>query len=284
MNRQQMMKTVEALNSLPTLPVVAMEVNRMLQDIETPIERLVELLERDQAMVLKILRLVNSSFFGFKNRVTSLRHAITLLGYGTVQNAVVTVSVIDALKLKNDFKGFDIAAFWSHAIGVAVMSRHLAGRTRLAVAEEAFTAGLLHDIGKVVLVNHFPDVFGRILDAMADGEETFAQAEQRLGLWPHHRIGSFIARRWMLPELLETSIKYHHGPAGSGDGHVMVDLVRVADTLVNIMQGSVGYRLDTDALTQAIKDPMIAVLKDSETWFPDLKAEIATATNFFNKG
>ena len=156
MNREQMMKKVSSLTSLPTLPVVAMELNRMLQDMETPIERLVELLERDQSLVMKILRLVNSSFFGLKNRVTSLRHAVTLLGYSTVQSAVVTISVIDGLKVKHEIPGFDIGVFWTHAIAVAVMTRQLAERTRLTQADEAFTAGLLHDVGKIVLVNHFP--------------------------------------------------------------------------------------------------------------------------------
>ena len=83
-------------------------------------------------------------------------------GMDTVQNAVVTVSVIDALKMKTNLKGFDISTFWSHAIGVAVMCRHLAIRTKFAPAEEAFTAGLLHDIGKVVLVNNFPEIFVRM--------------------------------------------------------------------------------------------------------------------------
>lgn len=284
MNRQQMIKKIEALNALPTLPVVAMEVNRMLQDIEAPIERLVEVLERDQAMVVKILRLVNSSFFGFKNRVTSLRHAITLLGYGTVQSAVVTVTVIDCLKLKQAFNGFDIVSFWSHAIGVAVMSRHLAAQTKLCVPEEAFTAGLLHDIGKIILINVFPDIAIDILKTISMGEETFYQAEQHMGIWPHARIGSFLARRWMLPGVFENTIKNHHGPTGANDADPLADLVRVADTLVNIMEGRPGYRLDTDSLTPSTREPMVAVLKDAETWFPYLKTEMASATDFFSKG
>ncbi|BBO91679.1 HDOD domain-containing protein [Desulfosarcina ovata] len=284
MNRQQMIKTVESLNNLPTLPMVAMEMNRMLQDIETPIERLVVVLERDQATVVKILRLVNSSFFGFRNRVTNLRHAVTLLGYGTVQNAVVTVSVIDTLKLKNELKGFNISGFWSHAIGVAVMCRHLAECTRLAPAEEAFTAGLLHDIGKVVLINVFPDLFKRIMEEIKANRTTFYMAERQLGSWPHTRIGSHLARRWMLPETLEKSIQYHHGTTGPAETLSMVSLVRVADTLVNIMDDRAGYRLDADTLPAAIRDPMVNALKNSADWFPAVKEEMATATDFFKQG
>jgi putative nucleotidyltransferase with HDIG domain len=284
MSRLLMMKKVESLTTLPTLPVVALEVNRLLQDEETPIERLLEILERDQTLVLKILRLVNSSFFGFKNRVSSLRHAVTLLGYGTVQNAVVTVSVIDALKMKTNLKGFDISTFWSHAIGVAVMCRHLAARTKLAPAEEAFTAGLLHDIGKVVLVNNFPEIFVRILETMQASQETFFEAEKRIDSCPHTLIGSHLARKWMLPDMLGQTIKYHHEVTDREQGFQMASLVRVADTLVNIMDAKTEYRLETEQFAPAFRDRMLAVFKDSGNWFPAVKTEIATAGDFFKQG
>jgi putative nucleotidyltransferase with HDIG domain len=284
MNRQQMIKKVESLSTLPTLPVVAMELNRMLQDVDTPIEQLVALLERDQSMVLKILRLVNSSFFGLKNRVTNLRHAVTLLGYTTLQNAVVTVSVIDALKLKKDIGQFDISTFWLHSIAVAVMGRHLATRTKLVPAEEAFTAGLLHDIGKVVLVNAFPDVFVRIIETKNAEQVTFYKTEQTLGSWPHTRIGSHLAKRWMLPDVLIETIRDHHQRTGSATDSPMADLIGVADCLVNIMEGNPGYRLEGGNLPPAIKDRMVVVLKDSASWFPAVKTEMVNAGNFLKQG
>jgi len=123
-----------------------------------------------------------------------------------------------------------------------------------------------------------------ILKTISMGEETFYQAEQHMGIWPHARIGSFLARRWMLPGVFENTIKNHHGPTGANDADPLADLVRVADTLVNIMEGRPGYRLDTDSLTPSTREPMVAVLKDAETWFPYLKTEMASATDFFSKG
>jgi putative nucleotidyltransferase with HDIG domain len=284
MNRQQMIKKVDSLTTLPTLPVVAMELNRLLQDVETPIDGLVGLLERDQSLVLKILRLVNSSFFGLKNRVTNLRHAVTLLGYSTVQSAVVTVSVVDSLKVKSGLEVFDITTFWSHAIQVAVMCRHLATRTKLVLPEEAFTAGLLHDIGKVVLVNVFPDIFARLLEVRHTGRLTFFAAEKSIDSSPHTRIGSHLARKWMLPEVLEQAINYHHGPVGHLPDAPMAGLVGVADTLVNLMEGNPGYRLENNLLPPAIKDPVVATLKDSANWFPAVKTEMADASDFFKRG
>ena len=284
MNRHQMIKAIDRISDLPTLPAVAMEVNSLLQDVDTPIERLVELLEKDQSMVLKILRLVNSSFYGFKSKITSLRHAVTLMGYSTVQNAVVTVSVIDSLKVKKALKGFDISLFWTHSIRVAVMNRHLATRTRLAAPEAAFTAGLVHDIGKVVLADHFPDVFVELMEAAAAETITFYAAEKQRDTYPHNLIGSNLARRWMLPESLNLSIRHHHGGIAQGVDGTLPGLVTVSDTLVNVMDSLPGHRLAPEIMPEAVSQPVTGVLNDSASWFPEVKREMAAACDFFNKG
>lgn len=284
MNRHQMIKAIDRIGDLPTLPAVAMEVNNLLQDVDTPIERLVDLLEKDQSMVLKILRLVNSSFYGFKSRITSLRHAVTLMGYSTVQNAVVTVSVIDSLKTKTVLKGFDIFRFWTHSIRVAVLSRHLAARTRLAAPDEAFTAGLVHDIGKVVLVDHFPDVFVELIEAAAADTITFYTAELQRDTYPHNLIGNNLARRWMLPESLNLSIRHHHGGMAKDVDGTLPGLVAVSDTLVNVMDSLPGHHLIPDIMPAVISGPVTGVLKDSANWFPAAKREMAAACDFFNKG
>lgn len=284
MNRHQMLKKIDAINDLPTLPTIAMEVNQLLQDVNTPIEKLVELLERDQSMVLKILRLVNSSFYGFKSRINNLRHAVALMGYGTVQNAVVTVAVIDCLKTKHTLKGFDISLFWTHSIGVAVLCRHLAACTKLAAPEEAFTAGLVHDIGKVVLVNHFPEVLISLYEASTADGIGFYAAEKAGDTYPHNLIGGNLARRWMLPEPLYLSIRHHHGGTAQTRNAELSNLVAVSDTIVNVMHNRPGYRLGPDAIPKAVRDPVTAVLKDSASWFPDIKQKMAAACEFFNKG
>jgi len=279
-----MIKAIDRISDLPTLPAVAMQVNSLLQDVDTPIEHLVEVLEKDQSMALKILRLVNSSFYGFKSRITSLRHAVSLMGYSTVQNAVVTVSVIDSLKVKKALKGFDIAQFWTHSIRVAVMSRHLAMQTRLAEPEAAFTAGLVHDIGKVVLADHFPDVFVGLMEATASEKTSFYQAETQRDTYPHNLIGSHLARRWMLPEQLNLAIRHHHGGVAQGLDAAFLGLVALSDTLVNVMDNLPGHRLAPEIMPQAISAPLTGVLKESASWFPDVKQEMAAACDFFNKG
>lgn len=284
MKRHQMIKKIEAISDLPTLPVVAMSVNRLLQDEETPIEDLITLLEKDQSMVLKLLRLVNSSFYGFKSKISNLRHAVTLLGYSMVQNAVVTLSVIDCLDTKSVPKGFDVSQFWTHSIGVAVMGRHLADHSKLAPPEDAFTAGLVHDIGKIVLATHFPDDFIVLLNTAMQDATAFYATEKQSDTYPHTLIGDRLAKRWMLPESLTLAIRCHHGGLAQTADPILPGLVAVADTLINVKHKTPGHRFGLDVLPDAVRAPLIEIFKDCDRWFPHVETDIASACEFFNKG
>jgi putative nucleotidyltransferase with HDIG domain len=280
MNRHQMQQTINKIDDLPTLPAVAMAVNRMLQDVNAPIEKMVAMLEKDQSLALRLLRLVNSSFYGFKSRITSLRHAVTLMGYSTVQHAVVTVSVIDCLKISASLNGFKASSFWTHSIGVAVLCRYLAARTKLAEPEEAFTAGLVHDIGKVVLANHFTDEFTALMDKVSAGGITFYTSEKHCDTYPHNLIGAHLAKRWMLPEILQTAIRHHHGGQAGGTSKPLVDLVVVADTLMNVLDNAAGHDFKRDCVPLVVREPVMEALKRRVSWFPQVKAELDAACEF----
>jgi putative nucleotidyltransferase with HDIG domain len=260
-----------------------MEVNRLLQDVNTPLEKLVGLLEKDQSMVIKILRLVNSSFYGFKSKIYSLHRAVTLMGYSTVQHAVVTVAVIDSLTAEKSVGGFDVATFWRHSIGVAVMCRHLAAETRLVDANEAFTAGLIHDIGKIVLVSVFPGTFVALQEAATVDRVAFYAAEKKADTYPHNLIGSRLARRWLLPETLDLAVRHHHGSMAENVDATLPGLVAVADTLVNLMEDTPGHTLHTETIPEAIRRRLIPILKSSADWFPQIKEEINLACEFFQE-
>jgi putative nucleotidyltransferase with HDIG domain len=278
-----MQKKIDSITNLPTLPAIAMQVNRLLQDYDSPLESLASLLEKDQSLVIRILRLVNSSFFGFKSRVNSVRHAVSLLGYNTVRNAVVTVAVMDTLSLKENLKGFEITEFWEHATHVAVTTRFLAVQTRLAAIEDAFTAGLLHDIGKVVLANYFPDELGLILETQNTAGLSFLQAEQKVDSCPHALIGGHLAGRWMLPEPLVDAIRHHHDNADrSGNSHLSV-LVHIADSFTHILNGQAnGYSL-LEEVPADMKEAITKTLKQAQEWYPQLKKEMTEACGFLKK-
>ncbi|RJQ80080.1 MAG: HDOD domain-containing protein [Desulfobacteraceae bacterium] len=284
MNRDQVLKKMRSINNLPTLPIIALEVNRLLQDFDSPLEQLVDLLSKDQSLVLKILRLVNSSFYGFKSKVKSVGHAVTLLGYNTVRNAVITVTVIDTLALKKELPEFKIEAFWKHAIQVAVLSRYLGVKTRLALPEDAFTAGLLHDIGKVVLADFFPAELIAILRAAGQDGLAFYDAELKLCSCPHNLIGAYLAQQWMLPETLNQAIQYHHSASEQASRSSLVVVVNTANNLAHMMNGEKGYQLQLDRKPEVIRAVIAEALKSGVNWYSEVKKEVDAVWSFLNKG
>lgn len=283
MNRSQIVTKIEKVTNLPTLPTIALAVNKLLKDYDSPMEDLVALLEKDQSMVMKILRLVNSSFFGFKSKVKSVGHAVTLLGYNTIQNAVITVSVIEALTLQNKIDSFEIDDFWKHSISVAVMSKYMAIHTKLSPPEDAFTSGLLHDIGKIIWANFFPDELVHILQEIEKNEVTFYDAEKALDLPTHSKLGSVLAKRWMLPTAMVESIKYHHSEKnGISNGH-LTDVVRMSDRIIHMMEGDHGYHLDLESFERDVKASAMKFFQNNPEWFKSISSEMTKACEFLKQ-
>ena len=285
MNRSSIHKKIKQISNLPTLPTVALEVNRLLQDFDSPMEPLVELLEKDQSLVVKILKLVNSSFFGFKSRVSSLRHAVTLMGYNTISNAVVSITVMDILSLNHKLHGFDIKSFWRHSVQVAVLSKFLASKTRLASTESAFTAGLLHDIGKIILINYFPEEAAAVIAEVERSGSTFQQAEAGLHFTDHTVIGSYLAESWMLPDELAKAIRYHHQELTTSQENIgLISLVAMANNMVHIIGCEPGYNIRLNQYPLEIGTGIANVLNENDKWLIDIKKEMDAAISFFNKG
>ena len=210
MDAETFWKMLDRIPDLPTLPHVVLEVNKMLQNYDTSIKKLSEIIEKDQAMVSKILRLVNSLFYGFRSKIRNIPHAIIVLGFNTTRNAVVSVSVVDTFSEKESSEGFEITEFWKHSVAVAVTSRHLSERTGLDSPDDCFVAGLLHDIGKVVLSQHFPEPFIQIWKSATEDGISFCEAEKGVLPVNHAQIGGYLATKWKFPVSLVDSITYHH--------------------------------------------------------------------------
>lgn len=281
MDSQTFLKKIDRIPDIPTLPTVALKVNRMLQDYDTSIKDLSKAIEKDQAMVSKILKLVNSAFYGFRSRISNIPHAVTVLGFNTVRNAVISVSIIDAFSGKEEAEGFVLMDFWKHSVAVAMTSRHLAEKTRLVAPDEAFVAGVLHDVGKVVLAQYFKDLFSQVWKSMREDGLSFFEAEKKLLPANHAQIGGHVVEKWQLPVSLTEAITYHHVVNKSATHFDLIIIVHVADIIVN------NYKLDSEsapdfsAIHPKAAKAMTTQLETVASWFPDVATEIETACKFF---
>jgi putative nucleotidyltransferase with HDIG domain len=281
MDKKTILKKLDRIADLPTLPVIAMEVNKMLQDYTTSIEKLSAVIKNDQAMTPRILKLVNSSFYGFKSKIANIDRAIILLGFNTISNAIVAVAIIDALSIKGSSGDFDIKDFWKHSVEVAVISKHLAEKSRLALSEEAFTAGLLHDIGKVILSHYFHSLFKKVILSADENNTTFYEAEKKEIPVTHAQIGAVMAHKWKLPDGLVDTIKYHHAVKTNAKDTNLLTIVHVADFISNHFIHSPDVQLNSALIHPEAVQAMKPQLKTLEDWLPEVREEIASACQFF---
>jgi len=278
------LKKLDQIEDLPTLPAVAIEVNKMLLDYDTTIDKLSDTIEKDQAMVSKILKLVNSAFFGLRGKISNISHAIVVLGFNTIRNAVVSISIIDAFSVKEGLDGFDITDFWKHSLAVAVTSKYLAEKTGIHPADDCFVAGLLHDMGKIVLLQHFKDLFQKVWQAVKENNLSFYEAEKREIPVDHARIGGHLARKWQLPTALVDAIQYHHAVRPNADDQHLLMIIHAADIIVNVYAKDSKDNLELSGIHPDVLTIMESQFDTLSDWYPDVLLEIESACKFFLEG
>lgn len=283
MDSKTMMKKLERIEDLPTLPAILFEVNRLLEDINTSAKVLSNAIEKDQSMVVKILKLVNSAFYGFRSTVSDISNAVVLLGFNTVRNAVISVSIIKAFSGKNELKGFDITEFWKHSIAVAVTSKRLAEKCRVEAPDNCFVAGLLHDIGKLILSQYFQDLFTRVWITAQKENLTFYEAEKKDISLKHPKIGSFLAKRWQFPDHLVDAIKCHHAVRKNVSNYELLLIVYGADIIVNHCAMEPEKSIDISTVHPDAVEMLGSHMENTNEWYDKLKAEIESAFDFFLK-
>ena len=283
MKPETVLKLVERIDDLPTIPAIALEVNRLLSDQEVSTSEICQLIRQDQAMVPRILKLVNSSFFGLRSKVINIERAAVLLGNRTLQNAIMSIAVIDSISFEPEVKAFNLADFWTHAIEVATISKHLACETRLVQPEDAFTAGLLHDLGKIILVQYFPDFFEKIRIEIIESEKSFYFAEKSIIGVTHCQMGKILGEKWQLPSRLTEVIRYHHEVDFLTESKPLLLVVHIADMISNRCSLTTGCNIDPNEVPLAAVTLLSREIETVNEWYIDLAEQVRSGCNFFNK-
>ena len=281
---ETILKKLDHIDDLPTLPSIVLEVDRLLQDYDTPMEKLTATIEKDQAMVPKLLKLVNSAFFGLPSKVSEISRAISLLGFNTVRNAIVSISVVEAFKTNGKSECFNIQGFWTHSIAVAVTSKYLACNTHFKAPETAFTGGLLHDIGKIVLALYFNDIFSNVWASAEKNKMSFYDAERKEIPITHAQIGSYLAKKWHLPSDLVDIIQNHHEVTETSKVFDLLAIIHTADVIVNSHEVDSEGKIGLSELCPDAGSPMTNQLETAHDWFPDVSEDIQSACEFFLSG
>lgn len=201
-------KTIELVNGvkdIQAMPSVIVKVLNLMKKPTVNMKELGDIVMFDQSLTIKILALVNSAYYGFSQQISSINIAMSLLGMVKVKNIIVAVAMKPMMSNSGDKE------LWKHSIRVAAGCEYLAKLTKIMDADEAFIAGFIHDVGKIVLHMTNPKIYAKVLSAVADGADII-DAEKKYFDSDHVKTGSLLAKRWQLPILLANIVSYHHNP------------------------------------------------------------------------
>jgi putative nucleotidyltransferase with HDIG domain len=217
------------VQDLPTLPHVLSELTKLLEDPDVSSESIAKVISTDQVLSAKVLKMVNSPIYGFPGRISSIQHALVLLGINVVRGIIISTSVFDMMV--QAMKGL-----WEHSLGCATACNIIARRAGFEDPEEYAVAGLLHDLGKVVTAFQLPDLHKTILDTVKAKDMNYIHAEKDVMGFGHDRINAWLARHWGLPPNIREAMSRHHSPQLAEFYKPMSCVVHVGDFLVRLFE------------------------------------------------
>ena len=251
-----LLEEVLSCPTLPSLPAVALEVIELTRDVNVEMDRLAATIQNDQGLSAKVLKTVNSSYYGLRKKCGTIKQAIVVLGLSTVKSLTLGFSLVSSIDLKGK-EGFDHNEYWRRGLFTAVASRSIAKVACPDFQDEAFLGGLLQDVGMVALYETLGDRYIRILEQLGGDHRKLAGFELAEFELQHTDIGAMMATRWKLPEELIQPVKNHERPSAGPSGPMGV-LVRTVG-LGNIVADAL-----TSESSQAI---MRRYYKRAKEWF-----------------
>lgn len=225
---------VQSMVQLVSLPEVYYEFERRLRDPNVSLQALSDVVSADVDVSLRLLKLANSSFFGFSQRVDTINRALVLVGTQQVKDLILATAVLDQFQgLSTDC--IDIKDFWRHCLATGVFARCLAIQRRERNAERFFGLGLLHDIGRMVMFLQLPDLMQTLLQEAQEEGATLTQLEfERLG-YTHASVGSCLMENWELPANMYMPVAFHHDPMGNTEHREASAILHVSDIVVHAL-------------------------------------------------
>lgn len=245
---QEMVKKV---STIATLPEVTARIVATVEDPKSSAAQLHKIVSHDPALVTRILKVVNSAFYGLPGQIASIERAIVLLGLNAVKNIAVAASLGQLFRGVQLCDGFTAKDLWTHCIAVGVAARELARQMRVPLADEAFLAGMIHDVGLLVTLQVCPDKLRTVCEKAKAQGASFCDIERDVMGMDHQQLGSALCEQWKFPRSCQLVAGYHHRPTALAEANrLLVTLVYVADTLC--CAGNHGFNLT--ALNQKLED------------------------------
>jgi len=258
------------VKNLPTLPTVYSTLSEAVDDPKTSANKLSKIISSDQTSAFKVLQVANSPFYGFRGRIDTISQAIIYLGFTEVKNIVFALSVINVFskdKILQDLRPVDL---WAHSIGVGIITRAIGHELGEKKLENFFLSGILHDIGKIVLLEFAHSEYSKVLDLVKTNNCLIKEAENEIFGFDHGKLGYIIAEKWKLPQSIQETILQHNMETFGSDDEVLIASVHVADIVARILE--LGY--PGDNLIPKPNPAVWEILNLSNEFFPYIRSSV----------
>ena len=251
-NAAAVQAAVKKVSTIATLPEVTTQIIKTVEDPKSSAGQLHKIVSHDPALVTRILKVVNSAFYGLPGQIGSIERAIVLLGLNAVKNIAVAASLGQLFRGVKLCEGFTARDLWTHCIAVGVAARDMARQMKVPVADEAFLAGMIHDVGMLVSLQTQPEQLREVCERVRTGSgQPFIEVEREILGTDHQALGAALAEAWKFPRSCQLVAGFHHKPAVQGEqNRLLVTLVYAADTIC--CQSNHGFNLT--ALHQKLDD------------------------------
>ncbi|MCL6474453.1 MAG: HDOD domain-containing protein [Firmicutes bacterium] len=227
---------VQNIGELAVLPQVVLKVLDMTSNTRATTQELEDVIGQDQALTSKVLTLANSSYYGLPQRVSSLREAVMFLGFRVVRNIAMTASCYNMFIGKSDSQSLLKRRIWKHSVDTSLLTRLVCAYAPDVVPDEAFAAGLLHDIGKTVLEQYYPQAMIQVVQTAERLGIRHHEAEEQILGFNHADVGLALAIHWNLPTALAESLGYHHCISAASVAPRLVAVVAIASDISNMLE------------------------------------------------
>jgi HD-like signal output (HDOD) protein len=265
-------KILRHMKDLPPIPQTILKAREIMTNPDSDFKELANLFETDQAIAAKILKLSNSPYYGYSGKITSIQRASVILGHKTLIELLTVIGTAGLLGNKLAGYWLDSGALWKHSLAVAFGSRIIASKIDPALSNDAFTSGLIHDVGKLILDQYIKERWELFEKFMADGEHTFLDAEKKILDLDHAEVASEVCKNWNIPDPLTVAIRYHHHPSHSNSSELAY-IVHVADAIAMMTGLGVGI----DGTSYQMDDTAMAFLNLREENLNDIMGKVIEA-------
>ncbi|MDH7604762.1 MAG: HDOD domain-containing protein [Melioribacter sp.] len=225
--RERTQLVLKRVTSLSPVPKILSEVLELLKDLNTSPHTLARAISKDQSIVVKILTIANSPFYGLAKRVSSIEYAIMILGFNEIRNIVTALSLMESMKNKSD-EYMDQKSFWLHSYITATTAKKIADDMGIRESNDVFIGGLLHDLGISVIHRYMHSDFVSIMENAKKGTKYLEAENSQLGM-DHQSVGYTLLKNWNIPESICEIVKYHHTPNLSYNTKILTSIVHLAD-------------------------------------------------------